>query len=76
MREEKRENISHTTGGEYCGEIICLTCLSVLGAVKFYETSALHLIGVDDAMMGALRAALCDRGSVQRGRRAFRWPWR
>ena len=49
--------------------IIC-----ILGAANWFEVSALHMTGVDEAMEAALATALHDIELKRKHR--FKWPWR
>ena len=46
-----------------------------LGAIGYYETSALTRTGVSEAVTAALRAVISAQSS-QSSRRKFTWPWK
>ena len=49
-----------------------------VGAVGYFESSALTLNGVDDTMQAAIRTGLSTHvgGATRRSRKLFRLPWR
>ncbi len=63
---------------DVCVCVCVCVCVSV-GAVGYYESSALTQTGLGDAMMATIRAGISgseSRGGTGRNRRLFRWPWR
>ena len=52
----------------------------ILGAANWFEVSALHMVGVDEAMRAAVVTALPyvmpEVPEVPEVQHSFRWPWK